>query len=400
MNIFAQQGHATADKIENALDKGFIKGAILSPRYIRPERMKDMLSRVQTRRGLALIDPEFYATGYISNPAPNLGALEEWDYFQPARRKDLISGTAIPGIIKKAVESQAGMGVDACIAPNLYIKHADSIDTAIALNILNQTKARSSEITDKPVYGTIALHRDALLANNNFRDILDGLTGLDNPPDGYYITVGSNEMQSTGNFIRSDLDHPEVLAAWMYMNYALSLNGAKVINGYCFQQSPLLAICGAEACASGWFSGLRKFCINKYIRQGTGGGNLPNARYLSNPLLSFIRQTEYAAYRQIVPEIANGLSMDTIYETEDVSQTNQSLQSWEALHTLAGGIPNDLSNISKALEQFIKQINHAQALWSFIQSEGFTLEIEPNLERLGAMIEAIQLFKEWAEIAP
>ncbi|MGC9453168.1 MAG: hypothetical protein ACP5I4_17180, partial [Oceanipulchritudo sp.] len=335
---------------------------------------------------------------YISNPDPNLGSLESWDYFKPLRRTRLISGADIPLVIRETVEIQHELGVDACIAPNLFIRNADSIDTAIALNFLNQTKAQAAEVTDRPVLGTIAIHRDALLSNNNFRDILDGLTGLDNPPDGYYLVVGSNQLQSTGNYIRSDLYDPEIIAAWMYMNYVLSLNGANIVNGYCFQLSPLMAICGAHACASGWSSGLRKFCINKYLRQGRGGSQ-PNARYVSNPLLSFIRQTDYADYKAVVPEIANGLQMDAVYDARDANQTEQAQQAWEALTAISQDYSGDLANIGDELGRFTARVEEAKRLWSYIQGAGFIEETEQNLERLDAMLEGVQLFTEWAELA-
>ncbi len=398
MRLLAQHGFGPKDKLSKGLAQGTIGGAILSPRFARPGKMEELIQEIQGNGGTALIDPEFFATTYISNPNPNLGSLEEWDYFKAPRRPRLITGADIPEIINRAVEIQHNLNTSECIAPNVFIRNADSIDTAIALNFLNQTKSLAANVTDRPVLGTIALHRDALLSDNNFRDILDGLTGLESPPDGYYIIVGSNELQSTGNFIRSDLDHPEVIAAWMYINYVLSLNGAKVVNGYCFLASPLLAICGAHECASGWSSGLRKFCISKYVRQGKGGSQ-PNARYLSTSLLSYIRQTDFDAYQAIIPEVANKLSLDSIYNTRDVNQTEQAQQAWEALAEITNGISGNVNHVKQGLSDMTDRLLKAIKLWSYIQDAGFVEETEQNLERLEAMLQAIEIFSEWAEIS-
>lgn len=398
MKIFAQQGYGPKDKLVNGLNDKIIAGAILSPRYVKPERMPEKIKELQENGGQALIDPELYATDFIAHPTPNLGALEEWDYFTRPKRSALISGTAIPGLVRGALEAQINLGVDELIAPNLYIRQADSIDTAVALNFLNQTKAVSSELSDKPVYGTIAVHRDAMLDGNNFKDILDGLTGLDTPPDGYYIIAGSSEQQSSGNFIRSDLYKPEIIAGWMYTNYALSINGAKVINGYCFLLSTLMGICGASASASGWSSGLRKFCIDRYARSQNSGGRQPGIRYLSAPLLSYIRQTDYEVFSALAPEIRNDLATDAPYQNEP-TRTEEALQAWDGLNNLSQTFCNPQNDILTNLNAYNNHLNEAAQHWRTLGSAGISGEVEANIERLEAIADGIELFKEWAELA-
>lgn len=398
MAILAQQGFGPKDKVTIALDKGIIQGAVVSPRYLRPDKVTDKINAIKEHGGISFFDPEYYATSYTSHPTPNLGSLEAWNYFKATRRSQLISGAAIPEIIQSVISIQHDLGIDRCIAPSVYIRNADSIDTAIGINFLNQTKLNALKVTDKPVYGSICIHRDALLKESNFRDILDGLTAIDNPLDGYYIVIGSNELQSSGSFIRSDIYHPEIIAASMYMTYVLSLNGSKVINGYCFMLSPLMKLCGAESTACGWSSGLRKFCIDRYIRQ-KGGGQQPNARYLSNALMSFIRQTDYVIYKEIVPEIANYLEQDEIYNTGEPNQTEQTLQTWEALNTSDNNIPNSHNDIEASLSDILSKTEKAKILWSHIQEAGFTEETEINIDRLKAIEQGVELFKQWAEIS-
>ena len=241
----------------------------------------------------------------------------------------------------------------------------------------------------------LAVDRDVFLNGAGFRDIVDALTAIENPPDGYYLLVGSNGARDAGGLVRSDVFHAEVIAGWMYTNYALSINGARVINGYCHLLSPLLGICGAEAAASGWFSGLRRFSMSKYVKEA-GGGRAPVVRYVSTPLLSRIKQTDFLAFRSIVPEIASETPSDTIYDRE-LTRTEEAIQSWEAIQALSnacitGDVPADLN-------RFRGRLQRAAELWSSLQEAGLSQEAEANLERIEAMREGITLFEKLAELA-
>lgn len=396
MNIFAQDGYGPGGKLKQALDGGFVGGVVLSPRYSRPDKLHERVAELRGEARTLLMDPEYYATDVISNPNANCGSLEEWNYFRRPSRSRLISGTAIPEVIRGAVQAQSDAGLESFIAPNLFIRQADSIDTGIAINFLNQTKAAASEVTNGPVYGTLAIHRDAILSGNQFLEILDDLTGMDSPPDGYYLILGSSEQNSSGRFVRSDLSNARVIAAWMYANYVLSINGAKLINGYCFLLGPLMGVCGANAAASGWSSGLRKFCFDRYIRSAASGGRSPNTRYLSAPLMAHIKQTDLDTFESIRPGIRNGLSLDGAYDT-DVSRTDEALQSWEGLERM-GNHPSFSGDILKDLTIFRGLIEDARSRWITIQSAGISSEVEPNLERLQAMEEGIEIFTQWAEL--
>jgi hypothetical protein len=396
MRIFAQQGYGPKDKLTRGLADGVITGAVLSPRYDKRERMQERIAELVALDAQVFMDPELYAARYISHANSNLGNLETWDYFQLPRRSALISGAAIPGVIQEALETQASLGLQQWIAPNVYVEAADSLETAIALNFINATKQVAVSCGDKPVFATLALSREAVMAGSGFQDIFDALTAVDLPPDGYYILMGSEDGRNTGVQQRSDINHPQVIAGWMYMNYVLSISGARVLNGCCHLLSPLLGACGAEASASGWFSGLRKFSLSRYVRE-TGGGRPPAIRYLSNPLLARIRQADYIAFKAELPQIANGLGHDTVYASEEPSRTVEALQSWEALSDLcssysSGDVDGDLNALAAHIQQAIQ-------LWTRLQAAGFGQEVEPNIERLEAMRDAIGIFKEWAEIA-
>lgn len=396
MKILAQYGFGPKDKLDRGLSEDVISGIVLSPRYLTPDKMHDEIEKLRRPDVRIMMDPEFFATASIRHAEPNLGTLEQWEYFRAPRRAALISGTAIPGIIEKSLQTQAALGLDEWIAPNVYIREADSIDAGIALNFLAQSKVVASKVGAAPVFATLAIDRDAIMNDGEFRDILDALTAIENPPDGYYVLVGSSVARDSGNQVRSDICHPQVIAGWMYTNYVLSINGARVLNGYCHLLSPLLGISGAEAGASGWFSGLRQFSMNKYARE-VGGGRYPLVRYVSTPLLSHIKQADLDAFRAVVPEIATESMQDAAYDGQEPSRTEEALQSWAALGVLCKKYCT--GNTTRDITRFKGHIDRAVELWSEIQEAGFIQDVESNLERLEAMKEGINLFEQWAELA-
>ena len=79
MKLYAQHGHATQDKISKGIQEGFIDGAILSSRYLKPDSTKDLIDelRVLNPDIDILVDPEFYATRYLGTPNSQLRYLQE-----------------------------------------------------------------------------------------------------------------------------------------------------------------------------------------------------------------------------------------------------------------------------------------------------------------------------------
>ena len=396
MKNYAQQGYGPKDKLTKGFVSGVISGAILSPKYCNKSAMEERIAEIDDLGGEILMDPELYAARHIASPNANLGYLETWKYFKAYRRASLISGVKVDEFISESLEEQASLDLTGWIAPNVYIDAADSIETAISLNVISQTKIVASKFGNKPVYATLAMSREAILDRVGFQDLFDALTAMDTPPDGYYLLVGGDNGRDSGDMVRSDLHHPKVIAGWMYMNHVLSINGARVINGYCHLLGPLLGICGAEAAANGWHSGLRQFSMSRYVRESTGG-RIPLIRYVSAPLMARIRQTDYLAYKSVAAEIANNMPLDADYEGAEISRTAEALQSWEAISALCKLLCT--GNLAVDLDAAYLHLSRAAILWKRLQAAGFSQEIEANMEWLAAVQEGIKIFKEWAEIA-
>lgn len=398
MKIFAQDGYAPADKLEAGLSTGVIQGAVLSARYRHPGRFAEKADGLLPHKGEILLDPEFYAYQFIGKPNAKLGSLEEWPCFTAPRRSALITGAGIGPVIRQALEEQAKFEhLTGFIAPNIHIDAADSIDAAIALNFIGQCKAIAAEAgwKGKPVFASLVIDRDALTTDAAFNDLLGALTALASPPDGFYVLVGSGSVDEEGRHSRSDLYHDHVIAGWMLVNYVLSINGFKVINGCSDLLSPLLGACGAYAVASGWTANLRQFTMGRYLKPKAQGGSAPLIRYVSNSLLARIRQTDYDDYRKVVGGVANALDSDKYYNNE-TTRTQEAIQTWDALGALCTKVST--GDISSDLMAFEARIERAGILWGEIADAGLSAGVEAQLERLTAMREGIRLFREWAEL--
>ncbi len=396
MNILAQCGYGPSDKLIKGFESGCINGVVFSPRYMKPEKLREFVEELKDDNRQLLMDPEFFATDLLKQPVAKLGSLEEWSCFRSCKRSDLISGTAISRIIESCVNVQVEAGLDGYVTPNVYVNTADSINAGIAFNFVMKAKEITDRIGVNPTFATLAFDRDVFLCGESFKDTIDAFTGIDNPPDGYYLIVGTTG--TSNNVVRSDLYAPQVIAGLMYTNYALSINGAQIINGYCHLLSALLGICGAKGAASGWHSGLRQFSMNRYSGD-ISGGRTPLIRYVSTSLLSHITYNDFLNFREVVPHIFINEEQNTMHHNqgEEPSRTEEALQSWGALNQLSneaisGNIHNDLKNFKKRVEKAI-------IYWLEIRGAGFSKDTEANIERLEAIIRGIELFTRLAELA-
>lgn len=400
MKLYAQHGHAPSDKMRLAIEKGFIDGVILSPRYLTPDLARQL---IQELRGLnpgidVLVDPEFYATRYIGTPNAQLGHLEEWLHFVPRRRNDLLVGTAgIDATIRAAYEIQGDVGCTHLIAPSIYVTNSfDSIEAAIAISFINRTMPVAHDMgIEVPVYASVAFGRDAIVDRQNYLTFLNAITAIEQAPAGMYALVGAGPTDERVGTVRSELFVPDVIAGWMLLNYSLSLNGLDVVNGYSDIITPLLGAARGYAGATGWWSNLQVFSMGRYIR-GSRGGQLPLVRYLSKTLFNRITVNEREAFVEVVANIMNGLSMDAQYEGREPSRTEEALQSWQAITSIINDVVRD--DISESLTRLRNFTGGAREFYDELQSFGFSERYEANLEYLTTLNDSFTIFEELAEL--
>jgi hypothetical protein len=341
MKLYAQYGYGDGQKTAEGLAGGLIDGIIYSPKDIPLPRLVESAGQLRKthRRADILFDPQFYASIPAVDPAANLGNLEnesddarEYAYFQPRRRSQLLSERQLFQDLDAVLKFQTALPVTALIAPNILVPRSfDSAESAICMDFIRNTRVRYDKLKDKrPVFATLAIAREALMDKDELLRFLNDLTVLDARPDGFYVLIAVNSTEA-----RSEIYHADVIAGWMFINHVLKLNGYQVVNGYSDILTPFLGAVGATAGATGWWSNLRAFSMDRFSPP-LGAGRLPIERYLSCQLLNRIAFYELGQLREVLPVVLNELPTDELYpeETSQPQRNQEVLQSWDAIREL------------------------------------------------------------------
>ncbi|MDI6809193.1 MAG: hypothetical protein QME66_09465 [Candidatus Eisenbacteria bacterium] len=400
MKLYAQHGHAPADKMRRAAEDRFIDGVIISPRFTLQASAREMIAglRVLNPQIDIILDPEFYAISFVGTPNAQLRYLDQWPHFVQRRRNDLLVGTAsVDETLQQAFRVQMDLDCSLLIAPNIYVSNSfDSIEAAISIAFVSRAQIVAAQMgVTLPVYTTIAVSKDAMINRNEYVSFLNALTAVEPAPEGVYILVGSGPTDARLGTSRSEIMVPEVIGGWMMLNYTLALNGFRTINGCSDILTPLLGITRGHAGATGWWSNLQVFSMGRYIK-GQAGGQLPIVRYFSKSLLNRITINRLEAYVEIVGSIMNGLTSDRFYEGGDPNRTEEALQSWQALGALNAELIT--GNLNDDLERFDNHVSRAVECYEELRLNGFSEGYEANIEYLQTLNESVRIFRELAEI--
>lgn len=400
MKLYAQHGHADGEKSARGLEMGSIDGVIYGPKDISLGNLRSALQEMEESSPQAdrLFDPQVYAAFLATQADSRMGHLAESylqpeGYFSSRRRSQFESEERVKDQLRRAIQFQQELNLSAIIAPNIYISSScNSIEAAISKSFLRFTKPIANEVGVRlPVFATLAISRDALVNVADYIDFLSDITVLDTPPDGFYLMVGASKPDARPEIFNSD-----VIAGWMLLNRTLSENGFRVINGYSDLISPFLGIAGAEAGATGWWSNLRVFSLDRFS-PALPGGSLPTVRYLSQALLGRVSYFELEQIRAFFPAILNGLPTDTIYTDHDEpSRREEVLQTWQALKAINENIV--VGDIGSRLQRGREAIQRALVLKEQIQHTAIRLESKSDGSHLEPLLASLTRFAELAEL--
>ena len=392
MKLFAQIGHGLGDKVIDGLSEGLIDGAIFSPKDLQQVTMKSRIKEIRHDYPNAeiFVDPQFYVSLFSNSPTINIGKIADWNCFRTFRKGELELSQTVDRVLEEYFEEVAALEVTGVISPNIYISQSfDSREAVIAKNFVRQAR-RIYEKTrdDRPLFASLIICREALQDRREFEEFINDITLLDNPPDGFYLIIASRSPEAF-----SDIYHTDVVANWMMLNLSLSVNGFQVINGYSDILTPFLGAAGGIAGATGWFSNLRMFSIDRYFP--STGGRLPILRYLSKSLLNRITFSEKDAISRFVPGVINNLPHDADYNPEPERQ-KEVLQSWEALKSLNKELVAE--DITESLKKCIQFVNFAEQTYNEIASFGIVLDRKSQSEHILPLSDGLRQFKERAEL--
>jgi hypothetical protein len=262
------------------------------------------------------------------------------------------------------------------------------------MDFIRNTRTVADALGEKrPVYATLAVSHDALTQREELLRFLNDLTALESRPPGFYVLVAVNRDDA-----RTDLYHADVVAGWMFINHVLKLSGYQVINGYSDILSPFLGAAGAHSSATGWWSNLRAFSMERFAPP-PGGGRPPTERYLSAALLNRITYFELDALRSLVPEVLNGLPTDALYPegSSQPARSQEVLQSWDAIAQLnrqlvRGNVREALAACTSALERARRTYDHTGMCLPV------PLDPKSNDQHIEPLQEGIRLFRSLAEL--
>jgi hypothetical protein len=400
MKLFAQVGHGLGDKVAIGLKEKLIDGAIFSPKDLKRETMVSRISEIRRDFPDAeiMVDPQFYVCLFANSPAINFGNITDWSYFRTFRKGELERSQTVDRVLEEYFKEIADLEVTSVLAPNIYISQSfDSREAVIAKNFVRQAREVYNKTGNKrPLLASLIICREALQDRKEFEDFINDITILDPRPDGFYLIIASRSAEAL-----SDIYHTDVVANWMMFNLSLSINGFEVINGYSDLLTPFLGAAGGVAGATGWWSNLRVFSIDRFFP--SVGGRLPIVRYLSKLLLNRITFSEKEALIPFVPRVLNQLPHDQDYDREhspehspEPERSREVLQSWEALKSLNEELSDN--DVATGLEKCLQAISRAGQAYSEIATFGIVLDQKSRDEHVLPLLDGLRQFRERAEL--
>lgn len=399
MKLFAQHGAQEGEKIQEGFARGLLDGVIYSPRDVALEKLRGKLDFLAEHHaaGERFVDPQYYAIFLNITEEARLGYLldDYGAYFEGRRRGQLEREHQIKQDLLAALKFQTELNVTGVIAPNILIPNSlNSIEAVIAKNFIRLAAEQRRKLQDeRPLYATLAISRNALGDKQELVEFLNEITLLDDPPQGFYVLISARNTEA-----RSDIYNTDVIAAWMFINHTLKVNGFEVINGYSDTLTPFLGAAGGAAGALGWWSNLRSFSLDRFA-PSAGGGRLPIQRYLSLALLNRIAFHEFDLLRKMMPSVVNKLPADALYDSENGSEPQRNIeviQSWEAVKALNERLLT--ADQIKSLMNCRAAVAKAMDAYDAVQGLSIRLDGKSNVEHLQPLADGLRLFAKLAEL--
>ena len=306
------------------------------------------------------------------------------------RRAQLERESQVRSDLESALGFQKELSVTSVIAPNILIPRSfNSIEAVIAKNFVRYAAETWNELRDpRELYVTVSISSQALRERRELFEFLNEITLLEERPAGIYLLVATPTADA-----RYDIFDPYVVGAYMLANHVLSLNGFTVINGYSDLLSPFLGAAGGAVGATGWWSNLRSFSLERF-EPSSGMARRPRPRYLSMNLLNRITHFELDALRNRLPGILNQLPTDAGYPANSLPDAGTEMfQSWEALKTLMQRLPT--GDTTESLTNCADAVQRAMRLYDNINIQ---LDPKSNSDHLEGLQAGLTQFASLAEI--
>ncbi|MBD9114624.1 hypothetical protein EGP95_02440 [bacterium] len=395
--ILIQHGPQKGQKIENALNRNNVNGAIFSLRDEKIDSIFDYISKCPNLNSKnSFIDSQFYYSTYDKDVVKN---LENTLHFplEVSRRDMRTKSARMDEYFKNYSEYLEGK-IDNIFVPGLSINAIDwKFD--YTLDIYKQFKENNKF---ENCYMTMVISSKMFHSKNDIDEILLDIGDDTNEFDsnGIYLIINYDDTSDT-NYENID---PETLSNILYFIYMLKRKNFKIIVGYTFINSILFAMLDCEYIGSGWFNNLRKFTNSKFESVDIFGRR--KKKYFSIPLMSYINLEtirDLKSYYEINELKSKTLCDDLAFSNiDDVSFVDLEHQFWEALNIVINDV-NSLENMEEKIKIIKVKILNAIALSDkvinsipdFVELKNI---IKVNTSHLKEWLFAIDLFIKKASI--
>jgi len=394
MKLYAQHGSGPSDKIICGLEQRVIDGVILGAKDISPATLLSCLTDLRSIRADAdlLLDPQYYALQLPPDDDNRVGYLTDYNCWPEAPRNEafLRNQQRVRQDIEAFLRYQDAMPLTHLIVPNVVVRRSlDSREGMISESFISLARpARDAIESSKAVLATLAISREAMADQSEVERLAAALTSMGDGPDGFYILIATSGQDSF------DLYHSGVISNILFLIYALKLNGFEVVWGYSDTLGAAAGAVGLDASASGWFSTLRTFSLNRFA-PNRRRGQRARTRFFSVRLMNRILLTELLVSLDYDSSLANQLATDSPYFTEqgEINEPGESakcLQSWGALKSMQLKFSSGESN-EENLDRLRLHAEEAQATYQVLRSHGIQFETSSSGRHLSPIVEAVQL---------
>jgi hypothetical protein len=389
--ILAQVGWGRDEYVEAGASDGSLAGAILSPRDEEPTALAayaKSLRSLFSRRALVLVDPQFYVT---TIPNARDGKLPLYPYYVPSLTRSSFDPTGVRDYAKKTIDFQATLDLDRWVSPTVLFNGFRDPWSQIALSLgQSSIEVWKSKGKAKPLLVSLVVDEQALRDRTSLDEYLDAISTFD--VEGFYVVVRRNDPNYPAAF------EEDALVNLMYLTYVLGdRNSFEVIHGYTDLVGALLLAVGAKATASGWYSNLRQFSLNRFLP--AKGGRPPRDRYTSRQLMNsiFVNPELYQIDEAgKVQEVLSGTGYDSVMSSGPLNapwpRKTSCLHHWKVLSTIRAAVTTGkkVDDRLTALEGLMKV---AQATYTDLSSAGVNFEPMTGPREISMWQRAVKRFR-------
>lgn len=278
-----QVGHHGKNRVDEAINRNHLDGAVLSPSDYKKDKTKKIAQRLNSRDLVTLFDPHFYLPGQGDRKD-----LNDYDYHEQFGGADYYSGIFydsenLEEFSKLLIELQDDLNTGAYISPAPYLSSIseDEVDDwhDLTKGFIKHAKAEGRDI---PLFLSLPISGDQLNDDEQRAHLLDSATEFD--VHGFYVSVEYGDRD-----IRLPLKGEQNVKSYLDLMLNLRVNRYEVISAHTHQIAHLLFAIGVDAVASGHYKNLRAFDSERWIVPDETQIRRTVIRYYSDELLDTIR---------------------------------------------------------------------------------------------------------------